>query len=519
MRSVQVCLAFVLCLGACSGAATGPKTADRREPSAAEKVYPALRWVPADATYVMTGIRTADLLTAGRELIAALGLLGDFDVMDVDREFVSNLGVNPLSADALADAGIALDRGVALFSQEISPVVILPVADEAKLSGFLEQRQPDKGLAVRRYGEHEWFSWPAGARDAIHWVRWDGHIAIRLSIAADPGDTAWLDGIFGKSGRVGDHPNMKWTVAETRSRLPGAKPPALLGFMHVGAFVEALGQLASGGEAKALAACATIIEPIDELVGVGVRADWSSADGVVILRMKHDAATALAGHVSAPPPGFAAFRQKSNFYATWALDVHWLEVLRAGLGCPALDVPLVGRGGLPRNSPRGGHVAVEQLSVSDLTAARAAMHLELADPLFAKSLLAMIPKRRWFEKSVKIAGHAAKTVKVPGVISIGYLLGDTAMTATMTAGLLEPVLAGPGPEPPDQGALVAALAIRPTRLVGLSQLLELSADFGPITRSMAERSYRRLSRYEHGAVHLVLDGDALILELGMRLAQ
>ena len=135
---------MIALLAACARG-TGPATAPRSTP-ALQASYPALAWVPADASDVVTG-RVGAVARGLRESVAPLvGLAAPQGALDALLRRLT--GLDPLSERDLATAGIAVDRTAALFSSGLWPTLALPVEDPAALTDHLQPAWPLSGVRL-----------------------------------------------------------------------------------------------------------------------------------------------------------------------------------------------------------------------------------------------------------------------------------------------------------------------------------------------------------------------------------
>ncbi|MFL5301149.1 MAG: hypothetical protein ACJ79R_12485, partial [Anaeromyxobacteraceae bacterium] len=105
-----------------------------REPAAAPE-----RFVPAAAPWVLVVPKLRDAQGAAAPLLrTVLSFPAAANLAESVAAVRGQLGFDPLDPRALADAGVDPDRGAALAeSAGGAPLLVLPVADEAKLDAFL----------------------------------------------------------------------------------------------------------------------------------------------------------------------------------------------------------------------------------------------------------------------------------------------------------------------------------------------------------------------------------------------
>lgn len=517
MRRPWIGIILVVLLG-CGAAPKAKPT--QRTLSAVERSYPALRWVPFRATYVMASAHAADVVTLARELLLATGILLDAEVAVVDGALTRSLGFNPLSADDLASAGIALDRSAAVFSSALLPTFVLPVSDEEALDRFLGRHVPPGPVEVRRYREHEWFSWRFDPDGVVQWARWPGFVAVHIGLNEQGKDPAWLDDMLAGGPRISEHPDFARTLRMIGSHMPKTSRPGVIGMVRPNALSIALAKILPRDLARDLAPCLRMADVVAGPVALAGHVDWGQAHGIMAVELEADALAELRSHLAPPPPGFLRYRARGGFYASLAVDPSWLEALRARAACPLMNTPLPSPAKLGLAGLMGVHVAVEDVDIRNLEG-RGALHLNLRETKGVEALLDLIPQRKLFERSATVAGKRVKVIEVPLLVSMTYVLDRAGFTGAMGKSVMEQVLAPSSQTPPPQESSVeiASMAIHPQRLGHLTELIEAWAGYVGLDSGFVNRHYRRLSRYRHGSLHLRVRAADMVLEGAMQLAQ
>jgi hypothetical protein len=475
-RAALAALLLVALLLGCGGRSVGAG----EQGSSLERVYPALRWVPADAGFVAVAARSRDGAVALRHLtdLAALG----------------GAALGAVLPD-LAAAGVDPDRSAAVFGLDGYPTAVLPVADPVRLRDLLD-RQP----AVSERGGLAVHSSSRGGVE-LSWFAVDDWAIVH----AGPG-LAWVDRVQA-GARLGADPLLAAAVSRGRRGLggPADRAPALVGMVRTAALARD-----AVVAWPALAACAGRAAPaVPHLVWA---ADVSSAggDAWAAIDLAPGAAAALRAHVARPaPPGYYEIRSGAPLALDWSVDLGWLEHVRAGLGCSLLapiDDPVRAATGFA--GPLAWHVAARSIDTSQM-AGEGAAHLLLADPGLIEAQLESIPGRSLFERSRKMGGVSVRVLSVPGLPTVVYRLDGARFTVAVGDGVMEEVLAD-RPAPRDVEAELVRVHLEPSRVPDLSSLAGLVG---------GRRLGEGLTRYDEVSLSAQLDGDSVAVFARLRLSR
>lgn len=518
---------FTTALLACVLSACGGSNTPVRSPAQAQALtrFPALRFAPPQPTYALVSTRTTELMSAARELMAAFGLLAGFDLAQVERMTRRELGFNPWSLDELADAGIAMEQSAVVFSAGFLPTFVLPVSDPAALERFLAERRPAKDLSVRRYRDHDWFSYRVYDDLAVQWIAWDDFLAVRFALGDDIESAAWLDGLFAGDTSPGPGELLLDAMARGASYLPEPDDARVAGMLDMRGVVEAVLGIVPGDEGSRMGSCLRVLEPFAGAIGMAAAIDWTSASGNVSVELTPAAADALRQHLLPQPAGYRSLRADAHAYASFTVDLGWLDRERAALGCPLFDRPLRLPGGIGPET-YGAFTGVYGVLLDAVVSEhviRGVAGLGVRDPATAGRLLDEIPQRRLFERDATVAGTAVKVIALPALPKVVYRLDERGLLLALGDGVMERALDSSGGTSagaaPDTAVDVLSLGIRPARMRDLEAILVAVARALGYSSHFAHESYRRLTRYEHGSVDLALDGRTLVLQLSMGLAR
>jgi hypothetical protein len=511
-------LSTALALAACSG--PSKRTAEPTPPGEAERAYPALAWVPPDASWALVATRPSALADALRELYEPLAIAAGRQAAELDVELGRLLGKSPLRAADLEEIGLDGSGGVALFGgPDGLPTAVVSIGDPDRLRAYLDGRRPEQNVSSTLHRGHELYGWQQGSAPRISWVLLDGWLVVHLG-AADEGP-AWLDAVLaaGAGRGLGDEPELAEALARGRALAsaigpdrPGG-PPTAIGIARP-ALLAALGRL-PGDEARCAAALAGAITSVT--VAGDLRPDGGGME--LSLGLSPAAAAALAGAIGPPAlPGLRGYRASAGVHLSLALDLDWLSGAIRGAGCrlaPPFGDPLAAFTG--RAGARAYHLAAQDLDVEDLSG-RLMAHLALRDPRFFEDQLDAIPGRRFLERKRQVAGVEVRVLdSLPGVPTVAYRLTADSLLAAVGDGMIGALL-GAGPEAP-AGREVASAGLFPGRLPKLGHLLGLAAGSLGLWNGQAhgEAAARRLRRYEWIGGDVVLEGDRLVLSAAMRL--
>jgi len=121
------------------------------------------------------------------------GVTGDADPAAIDGMLRQEMGFSFLSAADLADLGLAVDKNVVLYSTALTPTLLVPVRDPAKLNEKISTLTREARLVVTEHrgvtlsvvkDHDEFFAWALVGE----------HLAVHIGIQElEPSTTAWLN--------------------------------------------------------------------------------------------------------------------------------------------------------------------------------------------------------------------------------------------------------------------------------------------------------------------------------------
>lgn len=507
----------------------GPRAGPAGGRATAPAGYEALRWVPANASYVLVAGRLEDLADAARELVSAVLLVGPDDVSALDRGLREELGFSPWRRDDLVGAGIDPDGGAVVFSRGLFPTAVVRVSDEALLRAVISPLIPRTGVSARLREGVEVFEWRARTF-AVAWAFVDGHFAVHLFDPRREHDPlAWFAAMVDGSARAtlgaGDLRDAR-AFADRLGAPPApsaAQPgwprptarvfPTVLGFARLDRVRAGFGKRLE----RELGPCAGVLRGESRLF-VAAQMDWRAGDGAIGLELAPAAAATLRAWSSpAPPPGVGAFLSGAALRLELGFDL-------AHLGELAEHCPLV---------PDPGRRIATRLGAGAIGSAHLALHsmepsgvpsraggFARGQPAFVDALLARVPGRQALERGDRIGTTDVVVLSVPLLPPLTYRFDGASFTGAIGEGVMASMI-GPGTgedatRSPDVMLLHAEIA--PARLPHLAAAMDKLAQLvGPGIGHAARRLALRLGEYALGRVRLGLEGDLLILRAGMRM--
>jgi hypothetical protein len=500
MRFSPRCAALALVAAALTlgAAGCGSRNAGPRPPPggpaapvpAVVRDYPATRWIPARPTYAFAARTVGDAQRAVADLLTTLVAMLE---LDQDAALRGLLAVDGLSAGALADLGIDVAGSVALFSEAVSPTVVVHLAAPAQTRKFLDQLRAG-GFSARAEQaagvEVVTISLPGGlsASWAIdgEWL-WlhlglpgaPGQGAAWLSASRSPGAPAWADDWAWAVGRGGQ-----------------GERPALAGFVDVRALLASLSPRIS-----AAIACAQLLEPVGRL-GAAFELAGDRVGGRLSVEIG-GAAAGLQRAVLPAPAGFSAAAARAPLAVQWNLD---LAAVRGHLA-PCAQALAVDLSPLDRYGVRTVRAILQRYDPRKPTASRGAVSMDLAHRTYAAQLLDEIPGRSLIQRKRTFGPYQGYALSIPfGGPTIEYVLDDRRALAGLGEGVLAEVVGqGPGAPGPILAVDLAPPAMSREAWAGLLRWIDRRPD--------------ALLAWSELHLALGVDGAALVLDVSARRRQ
>lgn len=444
MRAAVVLAAI---LAACTPAPVGPSPP---APPAAAAGYAATRWVPARPTYLLAARSVRDGQRALGEAAGSLGVALGVDASELSHLFTQVLGVDALSPDKVAAIGVDLDGGLALFSDDLDPTFVVHINAPDLLAQYFDGERR-RGLVTRSelVDGVEVFTAKVAPELKISWAIADGWLWTHFGTPLGEPTTEW----FARSHRPG--PNA-WAGDFARAiRLGASAAPAIAAFVDLREIVTRASK-----RVREVAACANLVRPIGR-VGFVIEGDLRRV-GVRLAVDLGPAAGAIAGHVLAPPPGFAATAAGALAAAQWNLDLDAV----AGYARPCVELARGPLAPVFAAHVRAARAVVTSFDADHLTRTTGAVALDLGPRGNFATVLAdaldVVPARAHLERDRTFGRYPGHHLSIPFGPTLDYVLGDAIALVALGDGVLDRLLA------PSSTALapppIAALDLAPAKL-------------------------------------------------------
>jgi hypothetical protein len=436
-----------LILGVCAVAlvACGGGKSSSTTPTVAIEGYGATRWIPQNATYAITTHTVRDAQQGLRDLVMTFGALGGVTIEDVSEGLRQVLLVDPLSPEALAQIGIDVEGGFAIFADTLNPTVAMHLSSPQQLQGFIDSQAKLQTQSIV-VDKTEVFTAPVDKDLRISWAIVDGWLLVHFAFEAEA-DAGWL--ARSKQGGQG-----AWTAnLDARSKAP------VLGFANV-AQLLATAQTREPG----LAPCTGELRDLGAL-RFTMGGDPQHASARIALDVGA-AAPRVEASTLPIPEGWANVTAQVPIAAQWNVD---LPALKARFdhcfGAFGIDLGVLDQFGV-----RAGRGFVRTFDGEDRKGT-GAIALDLAQKDFIAGQLDQVPMRSTFERNRTFGPHKGKSLAIPMYLTIDYVLTDQLALAAVGDGLLVQLVGRGGAV---KGPL-AQLALQPLGLSveSWSDLLEL----------------------------------------------
>jgi hypothetical protein len=469
------------------------------QPAAAPE---ATRWVPEHPMFVLASPVIADAQHDLRDVVDALSVVTGFGATELSGVATGLVGVDVLSADALAGIGVDVHASWAAFSEAFDPTIVLHLAAPDKLAAFIDHQRA-RGLASTAVTVDQ---------TQISSAELIGGVTLRWAIVGDwlwlhvsrphgegaPDDaTRWFTASHGPHGAAwGD--NWAWAV-----HAAGASA-SVVGFADLH---DVRDRIVHGLDATHVgAACRDQVPALNRL-GLALHGDAHQLTARFALDIGSTAD--LARHLLSPPSGWATTAATAAIAAQWNLDtVALIAYLRPCTRAADLDsFAKFEEYGL--RTARGVLVSFDP----ETAAGTGAVAADLSRPDAFTHLLDRVPMRSTLESSRTFAGHRGARIEIPFSFTVEYVLEPTLLVGAMGDGLVGQLLA-PAAAPPAPPPLFA-LDLAPAKLSvkAWASLIQAIADRkltgapGP----RAQRAAEHLVRWRAAHVALTAEGNEVVL--------
>ncbi|HEU4730433.1 MAG TPA: hypothetical protein VFT22_21190, partial [Kofleriaceae bacterium] len=394
--------------------------------SAAASRFPATRWAPARPTYLIASHTLVDAQRSLRDLIDLAGVVAGVDPHDVERGVQSTLGVDALHGDPLAAIGVDVQGGWAMFSEDLSPTMVVHLSAPELMTAFLDH-QRERGLVTQSVivDKIEVSSATLLGALTVSWAiagdwMW---IHFALPIAFDNG-ASWFAQSHGAHAAG-------WTDSWAWAERTAGAAANVVGYLDLhGALATAVARLPDA------VACARLFDPVQR-VGLAVSGDGRHV--ATRLAVEVGSTGWITSQLLPAPSGWDATAARAPVAAQWNLDVAALRPVLA----PCLAVagnPLGAADETGLRAARGVLLGFDP----DKTEGSGAIALDVSSPAFLERQLDRIPLRRTLESSRTIAGHKGAVIDIPFGVTVEYVLEQHLALAALGEGIVARLLA-PGP--------------------------------------------------------------------------
>lgn len=434
MPRLRAACLVVVALAACHGHGSSSL------PTGGHGAYPASQWIPADATYAVTGRSARETALVLRDLVAVVGIVADFDEREASRGSTSELGVDLLDPTSYGAVGIDPAGGVALFSEGLSPTLAIALTDPATTTAAIDRmRQGGVAVQVAREQGIEVYTFAGDREVHIHWAIADHWLFVHVEITAEhEADLAWFRAVRAAHGAWSGGADLAAAVASARLGT-AADGPAVIGAVHVPALIA---------RALRLGAPHGCIDQIAgvERIFVAARSDARDARGSIAVEI---AGGVPADATFAAPAGWAQAREGAPVQAELGIDLDRLvprvSACERGLGRDLAELGV-----------KAGRGYVHSIDIDDLSG-RGAAWVATRNPRMISDLLDEIPARSLAEHKRAVHGVQVVDVSVPMLPKFSYVLGQGTFLGAASAGEIDRVI-GDGTTAP---AALARLVIAP----------------------------------------------------------
>ena len=462
----------------------------------------AMRWVPARPSYVFASSSVDDAQRGVRGAIDGtlqlLGILGDHDLRDAVRAISGLLGVDALHPDPLASIGVDLRGSWAMFSDELSPTLVVHLGAPDQMATFLE-RQRERGLVTQSViiDKTEVFTatLPGGVKlgwaIAGDWM-W---IHVGLPFLKEDG-TTWFTASHAPHGAA-------WTDDWVWAQRAAGATSGLVGFLGHPAIASLIRQVPDA------IACANLIDPVGR---AAVSLDGDDRHFAARITFDIGPTDRLRAMILPRPSGWDATAAHAALAAQWNLDLaaarSWLAPRFAPcIGLAGGVVAMLDETGV--RTARGVVLGLDPDSMSG----SGAIAFDTTGSAFFERQLDRIPLRRTLERSRTFGAHKGHAIAIPFSVTVEYVLEPGLAIAALGEGVVAALLA---PNPMGPAPIFALDVAPPVMSAGAWEtVLHALVDrqlTGPPSEA-AKRVVEHLMRWRDARIAVTAEPGALVFTL------
>ena len=493
MRSA-IFVGFLLAAAAC-GPKPGGTTTTNNPTGQAGGVpgYPATRWVPAKPTYVVAAPSVTEFQRATRDVIESFGLPTGVGAAAIGAAIAQVIGVDPLSAEALASVGVDVANGVTLFSEDVSPTIAIKLSKPELFAQFLAKAR-GQGMVPQtvKVDGVDMSTTALGSELHISWAIVDDWLLVHVTLdfLHDNG-TDWL--AHARAGGQAWQPSWEW-AAKAGAKV-AANAPALVGYGDVGAILQTIGQRAPDAMA-----CAKALAPIGR-VALAVGGDDHHTTGRVAFDLG-DAAKSVDAALLPEPTGWGAVASGAPLALEWNLDIatmlSWFAPCAHVMGDPE-ELHQVSKLGF-----RAMRAVLQKYDAADEKNSKGAIALDLTSAKFVTDQLDQVPLRTHLERDRTYGSYKGHYLSVPGVGHLDYVITEHMALIGVGEGVLDKLTTSPPGHPP-----VLAIDVVPGAMSREAWEAALGNFAG---KDHAHAIATALQLWKDAHVAIAIDGDNLVFE-------
>ncbi|TMQ21971.1 MAG: hypothetical protein E6J91_01880 [Deltaproteobacteria bacterium] len=400
----------------CGGRASSP-AASAGATAPAALPFAAARWVPDRPRYVLASRNLGDAQRAVREAIDFLAVATGHDLRDAVDLSVALLGVDALHADPLAVIGVDPAGGWAVFSDEMSPTIVVHLAAPAQAAAFLARQRAHLATRAATVDGVEVVSAALPAGLAASWAIDGDWLWLHLAMPGAPDDGRWFAASHGRH-------EARWTGDWAWAQRAAGTAANLVGLLDLhGAVAGAVARLPEA------VACARLAEPVGK-ASIALEGDERHVSARIALDLGPDPAAAerLRGLLLRPPSGWDATAARAAIAVAWNLDLAaaraWLAPCLSALGAP---------GALDDTGIRAARALLVDFDPGALSGS-GAIALDVTSTAFLERQLARIPLRKTLERARAFGPYRGFSIAIPFGPAIEYVLDPRSQIALAAVG-------------------------------------------------------------------------------------
>ena len=464
-------------------------------PSAAASL-PATQWAPARPTYLFASSNLEGAQHRLRDAIDLVGALVGRDVHDAARAVANRIAVDALRGDPLAEIGIDLHASWAVFSEELSPTLVVHLAAPDQMAAFLD-RQRERGLVTQSVivDGTEVFSATLLDGAAISWAIAGEWMWVHLAVSGRDDPARWFSASHAPHAAA-------WAGSWAWAQRAASAAAGLVGFLDLhGAIANAVTRLPDA------VACAKLIDSVGR-VAVSLAGDERHVTARIVADIGSTAGVRAA--LLPPPSGWDATVAHAALAAQWNLD---LSAARAW-AAPCLATAGVPLAILDDTGVRTARAVLLGFD-PDAGTGSGAVAFDIADAAFFERQLDRIPLRRTLERARSFGPYQGASIAIPFSVTIEYVLAPRLAMLAIGEGVLARVTGSGGANrPPPVFAIdIAPPAMAPSAWEEVLHLVaERVSGAGP-SGAATRRVVEHLMGWREGHLAVTAEATGLVLTL------